>query len=1051
MCLSAEAMSLAPIKKKATCYRCGYYGDISLHVKRCPALQSQCKYCNKTGHWLKMCLLKEKSDRQAPSKSGTKFFNRGSKPKMVPSSKISIASNKITAIVKNQDSPLVSLIIQTITCEALVDTGSQNNFISRACLKRLPNVQILKCSPIEITLANSINGCTISDCCNLDFSVVNNENASTCYKQINFFILPTALHDIILGTPFLKLHSAVLFPQNGTLPTFHVGVLGCMSYPAPSPFSTLDPNAVPIATKSRKYSEDDKKFIVAEIDRLLSEKIIEPSMSPWRAQVLVTNKDIKPRLVIDYSTTVNRFTSPDAYPIPNIEELVNSVAENTYFSQLDLKSAYHQLPLREQDRKFTAFEANGSLYQFTRLSFGLTNGVSCFQRVMDSIVRDHKLSQTYPYLDDITVAGRTIAEHDKNLSKFMKIAQELGITLNYEKCKFKQKEIKLLGYLVSYNTIKPDPDRFSSLENISLPQNSKQLERLRGTFAYYAKWLPNFSQRIKPLVSASFPLDEKSCTLIASLVNDLKAACKARIDPKLEFVVETDASNEAIGATLSQAGKPVAFFSRMLHGSELKHCSIEKEAYAIVESLRKWSHLLLCKKFTLITDQRSVSYMFSDKHDTKIKNEKIQRWRMELMPYKFEIIYRPGKDNVAADMLSRVKETEAVSNNLINCASVESNKRLALKLHIQYSHPGVTRMWEQIQKHKIPVTLEEVRSICKNCSICNEIKPQFVKPPENPLINSLRPFDRLSIDFKGPLATTFAGNNYLLIAVDEYSRYPFAFPCKNASAEEVINKLRFLFSIFGNPKYVHADRGTSMIAKPLKKYLFSIGVSSSHSSPYHPTGNAQCERYVGTVWQTVELEMAQNNYTKGKWDLCVDKALSSIRSLINTTTKKTPHELLFSYSRHEDCLHRMPDWLLSANNVYLRRFVRNKSDPLVDKVKLLEANPSYCTIEYPDGRKDNVSTHDISYVEDGMLEEGPEISEFSFSELPNEPDSEIENRSEISTHPSVVLPCRTDDLDSQNNSNGSESNDNVNIMKPDSPPLLRRSERIRRPPDRLNL
>ena len=155
------------------------------------------------------------------------------------------------------------------------------------------------------------------------------------------------------------------------------------------------------------------------------EGIIEPSISAWRAQVLVTkSENHKKRLVIDYSQTINRFTQLDAYPLPRIDSLVNKIAKYKYFSTLDLKSAYHQITIQDSDKPYTAFEACGKLYQFCRLPFGVTNGVACFQRVMDGFIGDNGLVDTFAYLDDITVCGKTREEHDINLDNFMQAAKK---------------------------------------------------------------------------------------------------------------------------------------------------------------------------------------------------------------------------------------------------------------------------------------------------------------------------------------------------------------------------------------------------------------------------------------------------------------------------------------------------------------------------------------------------------------------------------------------------------------------------------------------------
>ena len=134
--------------------------------------------------------------------------------------------------------------------------------------------------------------------------------------------------------------------------------------------------------------------------------------------MITKNENHRKRMVIDYSQTINRFTELDAYPFPDLDEMVSEIATYHVFSALDLKSAYHQIILQDCDKKYTAFEANGQLYQSRVLSFGLTNAVACFQRLMDNLIRDNNLKGTYAYLDNITICGETQEEHDRNLKAF---------------------------------------------------------------------------------------------------------------------------------------------------------------------------------------------------------------------------------------------------------------------------------------------------------------------------------------------------------------------------------------------------------------------------------------------------------------------------------------------------------------------------------------------------------------------------------------------------------------------------------------------------------
>jgi len=207
------------------------------------------------------------------------------------------------------------------------------------------------------------------------------------------------------------------------------------------------------------------------VKHLLAADIIEPARSPWRAQVLVVHQGSKRRLVIDYSTTINRFTLLDAYPLPNIEELVNTVAQDKFYNSLDLRSAYHQVPLLPEERQYTAFEASGRLFQYKRLPFGVTNGVAAFQRCIDNVIKRYNLKKVYAYVDDITVTGATLAEHDMNL-KLLLDAAECNLSLNETKSKFRITTLDRLGYRISHNQVRPDPQRLQPLLDLQPPSTA---------------------------------------------------------------------------------------------------------------------------------------------------------------------------------------------------------------------------------------------------------------------------------------------------------------------------------------------------------------------------------------------------------------------------------------------------------------------------------------------------------------------------------------------------------------------------------------------------
>ena len=191
-------------------------------------------------------------------------------------------------------------------------------------------------------------------------------------------------------------------------------------------------------------------------------------------------------MVINYSQKVNSFTHLDAYPLPRIDELINEIAKTKYYSTVDLKSAYYQVPLAKEDKELTAFEANGKLYQYCRMSFGVSNGVSTFQRIIDNLSEKYNLKQTYAYLDNVTLTGIDKNEHDENLKALLDAAKCEGFTFNESKSVYAVTELDLLGYRVLYNTIKPDPSQLQPPVNLPFPSTKRELKRCLGLFAYYA-------------------------------------------------------------------------------------------------------------------------------------------------------------------------------------------------------------------------------------------------------------------------------------------------------------------------------------------------------------------------------------------------------------------------------------------------------------------------------------------------------------------------------------------------------------------------------------
>jgi len=189
---------------------------------------------------------------------------------------------------------------------------------------------------------------------------------------------------------------------------------------------------------------------------------------------------------------------------------------------------------------------------------------------------------------------------------------------------------------------------------------------------------------------------------------------------------------------------------------------------------------------------------------------------------------------------------------------------------------------------------------------------------------------------------------YLFVAIDEYSRFPFVFACSSTTTKTVVDCLNNLFCLFGFPAYAHSDRGSSFMSSDLKVYFAERGIASSRSTPYHLTGNSQCERTNHTVWKTIKLLLHHRWWPEERWQDVLQDALNVMRSLLCTATNETPHERMFRFQRRATSGPAMPTWLLTGARFYFDAMYGTKAIHCVTR--------SFCWKPTPGMRTSNIAT-----------------------------------------------------------------------------------------------
>ena len=266
----------------------------------------------------------------------------------------------------------------------------------------------------------------------------------------------------------------------------------------------------------------------------------------------------------------------------------------------------------------------------------------------------------FVYLDDIVVISKTREEHFKILESVFCKLREANLRVSLKKCKFFKPKIKFLGHEVNSQGIAIHPDHIDPIKNYPCPKNKKEIQRFLGFFAYFRSFVQNFAEIISPITDllknenkfAWAEEQQEAFEKIKALL--ISAPILKYPDFSQKFYLFTDASNTAIGAVLMQKEgdklKPIAFSSRSLSNTERRYSTTKKEALAIIDSLKRFRHLVLGYQIEVFTDHQPLRALFQSKLDTG----SIGRWALIVQEFSLKITYIKGKANILADTLSRI-------------------------------------------------------------------------------------------------------------------------------------------------------------------------------------------------------------------------------------------------------------------------------------------------------------------------------------------------------------------------------------------------------------
>lgn len=670
---------------------------------------------------------------------------------------------------------------------------------------------------------------------------------------------------------------------------------------------------VPIRSRPYRTPHALKGEITSHVENMLKEDIIRPSKSPWCSPAfLVRKKNGKWRFVVDY-IKVNQCTVKDAMPLPNIDDMMMNLSGCKYFTTLDCANGYFQVPLVEESKEITAFEADGNLYEFNVMPFGLCNAPGTFQRLMQIVLAG---CASVPYIDDIVVASRDYNQHLADISNVLTRLREAGLRLQISKCTFGADSVNYLGHIVSSKGLSPDPSKVKALQECNPPTSKKEVERFCGFVNYLSKFIPHLSELLHPIylmkIDKGFRWDE-SCKKAFMKIKQAITRDTTLQFPQFHkpFILHVDASDVAAGAELSQ-DKPIAYFSRQFNRAERNYATTDREYCALIKALKHFKPYVYGYPIKIYTDHSALISMTK----SNPKCGRHARYHEILAEFNYEIFHIPGKENISADFLSRIESSlnpeaeefipsaaaAACTNIVCTCGVCMSRREMVSQTEVdkviaQYHNAGhfSTNKVRKAILHAgywIPNLRRQIYLYGKQCEVCHRGKSYTHAQPKGslPKLHDVQPREFVAIDIVGPLPAV-GHFKYIVTMIDHATRWLVAKPATNIEAKTVakIFKDNWLLQ-YGPPRVLHSDNGKQFISQVYNAMCAENNISVSNTTVYHPQGNSVLERVHGTLKDRLRCKILEGT----NW---VDSLTESVYNINRTTnaTDATAFQLFFGF------------------------------------------------------------------------------------------------------------------------------------------------------------
>ena len=621
----------------------------------------------------------------------------------------------------------------------------------------------------------------------------------------------------------------------------------------------------------------------------------------------------KCRLCMDFRQ-LNELLHDDAFPLPRISNIFESLSGAKIFSVLDLQSAFHRFIIHSEHRHKTAFTWRGIQYVFVRAPFGLKTLPSKFQRVMQHIIGD--LDYAKAYMDDIVVASNNPQQHAEHVTTVIERLTQNNLKLNVDKCHIAHLHISLLGFTISPQGKFIYSTKLANIDEWKAPKTVKQLQHYLGFVNYFRDHIPMISKLTAPLdairaQSSLARLWKEEHQQAFDKFKQLLPLCPPLgfPDQEVPFCIATDASNVGIGAVLyqtcpkSKRRRYISFQARSLTKSERNYSATKRELLAIVYALKKFHYYIWGTRFTLYTDHTALAYL----HTQKQLNPMLVGWYETLADYNFIIHHRPGIKNILPDHLSRFFENTPVEGgearakpsqptlrltSTLRTVDNERERQQLLETQHLMGHFGANAIVEALHAQGVtwPKLKEDALKHVQHCVPCLRYNPgPKAYHPLRPL-TAAQPFDHVAVDLAGPFHTSNSGKHYLHVLIDVHTRFVLLHAIPDKTKQTISQLWLNIFTTFGFPKVVQSDNGTEFVNDHVRELTKNAGIDHRLVTPYHPRANGIAERSVQTAKRML---FKLFNGIKHEWDIFVPFVQYCMNLKITTVHKHTPFHVMF--------------------------------------------------------------------------------------------------------------------------------------------------------------